>query len=156
MGLIALPYQEKYLILSHTSKYLLKIYDPASNTVLREFWRAYERVKKAPEKDDRIISGESPTIPDLNYVSDIVNIFTSGDDIWVVTSTCDETKGVLMDVFTSGGVYKDSFYLKLPEPALKALLDTRHSTLDGNALYTISIPSNQDGTCFIRKYLIEK
>lgn len=153
---ISVPFQEKYMVLSHTSEYLLKIYNPASNTVIREFRRAYERVKRAPEKGDMTIDGKPPNIPDLNYENDIVNVFTSGDDIYAVTSTRDSDKGVLIDLFDGSGIYKDSFYLKLPAPGLNALMDPERSTLDGNALYIIFDPESRDDMCVIRKYLIEK
>jgi len=39
---------------------------------------------------------------------------------------------------------------------MNALMDPERSTLDGNALYTISIPSSKSDACVIRKYLVEK
>jgi sugar lactone lactonase YvrE len=151
---IAVPYQAKYLVVSHTGEYLLKIYDPASNTIIREFRRDYDRVKSAPGKhDDLFVIGKLPTSSDLDYENDILNIFTSGDDIWVLTSTRDETKGALIDLFDGSGVYKDSFYLKLPEPALQSLRDTSRSTIYGNALY---MRNTENDTSVINKYLIEK
>jgi hypothetical protein len=170
-GLMAVPYQAKYLALFHTSEYLLKIYDPSVNTVIREFRRSYKRVKakRARAKheetigektftlmdNEMIIGGKICTMPDRNYTNDIVNILTRGDEVWAVTSIYDKANGVLIDLFSGSGIYEDSFYLKLPESALVTLGDKR-STVDGNALYTICYPMNQDDACVIRKYLIEK
>ncbi|RPJ00875.1 MAG: hypothetical protein EHM31_07110, partial [Candidatus Aminicenantes bacterium] len=47
-SLIAAPFEEKYLALTHTEEYLLKIYDPAANKAVREFRRTYERAKGIP------------------------------------------------------------------------------------------------------------
>jgi hypothetical protein len=154
----AVPYQKRFLALFHTSEYLLKIYDPAANTVQREFRRAYERVKKPPEKDeqkkDRIgINGKTFTAPEQKYANDIVNIFARGGEIWAVTSTRDKVKGVLIDVFDNEGIYQDCFYLQLPEAALRSLVSPSLATLDGDSLYVIA--KNADETSTIRKYAIK-
>lgn len=152
----AAPYQNKYLVLSNTREYLLKIYDPVTNAVIREFRRDYKRAKNKQRKVETIIDGKSRAAPHQKYTSDIVNIFAHGDEIWAVTSTRDKARGVLIDIFDSGGIFKDFFYLKLPEQSLNALQYPEHSTLDGNALYTISIPNNKGDACVIRKYFVEK
>lgn len=152
---MAVPYQGKYLVLSHNREYLLKIYDPVTNTVIREFKRDYKRIKNEPAKVETIVVGKRRTAPHQKYTQDVVNIFARGDEIWAVTSTRDEAKGVLIDIFNGSGIYKDSLYLKLPDLELKALADPTNSTLDGNALYTNSTPISNDDTCIIRKYLIE-
>ena len=46
--LVAVPFKEKYIALAHTEEYLLKIYDPAANKVVKEFRRRYERAKPEP------------------------------------------------------------------------------------------------------------
>jgi len=155
----AVPYQKKFLVLFHTSEYLLKIYDPLANTVQREFRRAYERVKKPPEKDeqkkDRVgINGKTFTAPEQKYANDIVNLFSRGSEIWAVTSTRDKVKGTLIDVFDGDGAYQDCFYLQLPEAALNSLDSPSRATLDGDFLYVIV--KNADETATIRKYAIEK
>jgi hypothetical protein len=149
----------KFLALFHTSEYLLKIYDPAANAVQREFRRAYERVKKPPEKDeqkkDRVgINGKTFTAPEQKYANDIVNLFARGSEIWAVTSTRDKVKGTLIDVFDGAGVYQDCFYLQLPEAALDSLVSPSRATLEGDFLYVIV--KNADETSSIRKYAIEK
>jgi hypothetical protein len=157
--LLAVPYQGKYLALIHTSEYLLKIYNPTAKAVLREFRREYERVKKPPEKDeqkkDRVgINGKTYTAPDQKYANDIINLFSSGGEIWAVTSTRDKAKGILIDVFDGDGIYQDCFYLQLPEAALNSLRSPSLSTLDGSFLYIVA--KNPDETSVIKKYQIEK
>jgi hypothetical protein len=157
--LLAVPYQGKYLALIHTSEYLLKIYDPATKAVLREFRRAYERVRKPPEKDEpkkaRVgINGTWYTAPDQKYANDIINLFSSGGEIWAVTSTRDKAKGILVDVFDGTGIYQDCFYLRLPEAALNSLVSPSLATLDGKFLYIVV--KNPDETSAIKKYEIQK
>jgi hypothetical protein len=66
-NLIAVPFNEKYLALSHTEEYLLKIYDPAANRVVREFRRGYKRAKPEPlteeQKKGGAIIGNKPFGP---------------------------------------------------------------------------------------------
>jgi hypothetical protein len=146
------PYQEKYFALSHTREYLLKVYDPATNAVVREFRRDYMRIKNKQEKVETTIGGKRRTAPHQKYTHDIINIFTHGDEIWAVTSTRDKAKGALIDIFDGNGIYKDSFYIKLPEQLLNALSSNSDSTIDRNTLYIIT----RDPDCVIRKFLIEK
>jgi hypothetical protein len=157
--LFAVPFQDRYLALTHTSEYLLKIYDPVSKAVLREFRRAYERVKKPPEKDEKKkpsvgINGKFYTAPDQKYANDVINLFSRGGEIWAATSTRDKAKRVLIDVFDGGGIYQDCFYLQLPEAALDSLVSPSLSTLDGDFLYIVE--KNPDETSVIKKYLVEK
>jgi hypothetical protein len=157
--LFAVPFQGRYLALTHTSEYLLKIYDPAAKAVLREFRRAYERVKKPPEKDEQNkprvgINGKMYTAPDQKYANDIINLFPRGSEIWAVTSTRDKNKGILVDIFDGDGVYQDCFYLQLPEAALNGLAFPWYSTLAGDFLYVVT--KNPDETSVIKKYLVEK
>ncbi len=136
-SLVAVPYRQKYLALFRTSEYLLKIYDPETNAVRKEFRRVYERVKQAPQKDEQkksrvILNGKTYTAPDQKYANDITNILARGGDLWVVTSTRDKAQGILVDVFDGDGVYQDSFYVKLPEAALNSLASPSLSTLEGD------------------------
>jgi hypothetical protein len=157
--LLSVPFQAQYLALVHTSEYLLKIYDPASKAVLKEFRRAYERVKKPPEQDEKKkprvgINGKWYTAPDQKYANDIANIFARKDEIWAVTSTRDKAKGILIDVFGGEGTYQDCFYLQLPEAALNSLISPSLATLAGDFLYLVT--KNPDETSVIKKYLVEK
>jgi hypothetical protein len=107
-SLIAVPFKENLLALTHTSEYLLKIYDPAADKVVREFRRAYERVKGAPlteaeKQGGLIIDGKHYTRPEQKFENDVKNLLRRGDEIWAVTSTKEKVKGVLIDVFDGEG-----------------------------------------------------
>jgi len=154
---IAVPFKGKYLALTHTSEYMLKIYDPAADKVFREFRRAYERVKPEPlteeqKKSGVIVDGKHYGPPGQKYQNDIKNLFTRGDEIWAVTSTKDKSKGVLIDVFDGEGIYRDCFYLKLPEAALQNVLYPGYCVLDGDFLWVVE--RSEDETVTIKKYRV--
>lgn len=155
--LIATPYHKKYLVLSHTGEYLLKIYDAEADAVIRAFRRAYRRIEQFPLPEEKrggvILNGKRFLRPNQKHENDIAEILIHNDEIWVVTSTRDKNKGVLVDVFDEKGAYTDCFYLKLPEKALKSLLFlAAGSVIQGDFLYIIE--SNEDDTSVIKKYRI--
>jgi hypothetical protein len=156
-SLIAVPFGRDLLALAHTEDYLVKIFDPAANKVVREFRRPYERVKPEPlteeqKKGGMIINGKHYGPPERKYQTDVRNLLTRGDEIWAVTSTKDKAKGALVDVFDGEGVYRDCFWLKLPEAALKGLLSPGQSVLVGEFLWvTEGVPGE---TYSIKKYRV--
>jgi hypothetical protein len=156
-SLIATPFKKELLALAHTEEYLIKIYDPAADKVVREFRRAYERVKPEPlteeqKKGGMMIDGKHYGPPELKFQNDIRNLLARSDEIWAVTSTKDKAKGVLIDVFDGEGVYRDCFYLKLPEAALKSVLSPGSCALDGDFLWVVE--RSEDETFAIKKYRV--
>ena len=154
-NLIAVPFQEKSLALIHTEDYLIKIYDPEADKVVKEFRRTYERVKGAPlteaeKKGGVIINDKHYTRPVMKFENDVKNVFIRDDQIWAVTSTKDKAKGILIDVFDGEGVYRDCFWLKLPEPALASIVSPSQSALDGEYLWVVE--RAEDETFSIKKY----
>jgi len=51
--------------------------------------------------------------PKKKFENDVSALFICGDTLWVKTSTQDEKKGVLFDVFDHRGRFLDSFYLNV-------------------------------------------
>jgi hypothetical protein len=156
-NLIAVPFKEQYLALTHNEEYLLKIYDPAANRVIREFRRAYERVKPEPlteeqKKGGAMIGNKPFRPPEMKYQNDVKNLLARDDEIWAVTSTKDKAKGVLIDVFDGEGVYRDCFYLNLPEAAIRNLYTPGQSALDGEFLWVVE--KSEDETYSIKKYRV--
>ena len=157
-SLVAVPFGGRYLALTHTEDYLIKLYDPAANKVVREFRRAYARIKGEPlteaEKKGGIrINDKHYSRPERKFENDVKNIFTRNGEIWAVTSTTDKAKGVLVDVFDGDGIYRDCFWLKLSEAASKSLLSPGQSALDGEFLWVVE--RSEDETFTIKKYKIE-
>ena len=112
--LIFIPYQKRQIFISNSQEYLLKIYDVETDTILVRFKRDYKRVKTP--KDWRGggfgINGTAHRPPRPEYLNDIVALFMFMDNLWVSTSTQDDEKGNLIDVFNLNGEFVDSFYLK--------------------------------------------
>ncbi|MGB2907015.1 MAG: 6-bladed beta-propeller [Candidatus Aminicenantaceae bacterium] len=107
-------YQERYWIIAHTEEYLVKFFDVGSQTLVRSFRRKYRRVK--PPEDYRWPGiygrdGKRMGPPPPEFINDISALYIVDDRIWVRTSTRDEDKGFLIDVFDLEGAYVDSFFL---------------------------------------------
>jgi hypothetical protein len=156
-NLIAVPYQKKYLVVTHTQEYLIKIYDAEKNQVVRVFKREYQRVKDPPltEKEKKggvNIDGKHYTRPPQKYSNDIRNLLIARDNLWVVTSTSEKSKGVLIDVFNTEGKYIDNFYLKTPEGSTLKLGMPDLVTILGDYLY--SLEESAEETFVIKKYKI--
>ena len=158
-SLIAAPFQNKFLVLAHTEDYLIKLFDPTANRIVREFRRAYARIKGIPlteeEKKGGIrINDKHYTRPERKFENDVKNLLVRGDEIWAVTSTADDAKGVLVDVFNGQGLYRDCFWLKLPGPASRSLMSPGQSALDDEFLWIVE--KAEDGTSTIKKYRISR
>jgi len=156
---LAVPFGDRYLAISHTPDYLIKIFDVDTNRVVHSFRRNYERVPPPPLKPGQhpptiSVNGKSFMAPESKYANDVSNILVRGDRLWVITSTVDKKKGVVVDIFDGEGIYRDSFYLNLPEPALNAIRFPLKSALTEDAL--LMIEWNDEGTFAIKKYKIEE
>ena len=113
--LIILPFKEKFLFVSHSGEYLIKLFDMENEKIIRSFKRDYKRVK--PPKDYRGVklgyAGKSYSPPRPDYLNDINNLFVLDRLLWVQTSTKDEDKGSLIDVYDFDGKFIDSFFVNL-------------------------------------------
>lgn len=109
------PYQNRYIFLSQTREYLIKIYDVHTQKILRSFSRNYTRVKTPEDslKGGVIFNGKEIYPPRQKYTNDISNLFVRGDLLWVATSTKVKKKGYLVDVFNFEGEYVDALYLNI-------------------------------------------
>ncbi|MGA2586910.1 MAG: hypothetical protein ABSF88_07815 [Candidatus Aminicenantales bacterium] len=144
----AVPLKSGFLVIVHTSEYLIKILDVAANEVIRVFNRKYDRVETPPAKPQEkagTVMVNSMTPPRQKYLNDISRIFVKSDAIWAVTSTRDPKKGVMIDVFNAAGAYTDSFYLNVPAGVQFFIF--------GDFCYTAE--KNADETYAIKKYKIE-
>ncbi len=153
--LTTFPLKEKYLVLSHTQDYLIKIFDVQSQEIIRSFRRKYDRVK-APEGRQvggRIgVGGKMYSAP-RKYLNDISKFLEFKNNLWILTSSSDKDKGILIDVYNFEGQYIDNFYLKFHEENEPISLRYRPMTISGDNLYMRV--RNEDETYSIKKYLIE-
>jgi len=107
---IAIPTGSKSLLISHTPDYLIKLIQSESGNPIRQFRRAYDRIKTKVSGNVTITGGERPPAPE--FWADIQALHVVGNELWVQTSTVDPKKGFLIDVFNLEGRYIDRFYLK--------------------------------------------
>lgn len=94
--------------------YVIKIVDPARSAAVRTIRRDYRRVKYEPEQPKDPDAPRRMALP-VSHFNDIQRLFAVDGSIWVVTSTLDPKKGVLVDVVSPAGEWLDSFYLPLPK-----------------------------------------
>lgn len=100
------------LYVSHPNEYLIEALDLEKGQILRRFSRNYPRIKHVKQERE-VDMNKKYNIPIKRFESDIKGLFINEDLVWVKTSTEDEEKGYLIDVFDSDGKYIDNFYLKL-------------------------------------------
>lgn len=153
--LTTMPFQEKFLVISHTQDYLIKVFDVEAQAMIRSFMRKYERVKvpEGRQVGGRIgVGGKMYSAP-RKYLNDISKFLEFRGQLWIMTSSADKDKGILIDVFNFEGRYIDNFYLKFHEKIDPISLGYRPMTVSGEYLYMLA--RNEDETYSIIKYLIE-
>ena len=125
-----------------TCNYLVEVYDLDKKKVITRFNRRYPRIKY--EMQDRMKDFVNKfNAPKKKYVNDIKNLFIDGDFIWVETSTVDEEKGKLFDLFDDQGRFLDSFFIPIEGQIVKISCDAVFST-----------EQNDEGLPVIVKYKI--
>lgn len=155
-SVIAIPFQKRFLFISHTPEYLLKLYDADENQVIRSFKRKYKRVKTPREterKGSAMLDGKPVIPPRQKYMNDIQNLLVSKDKLWVVTSTKDKEERTLIDVYNFEGEYIDNFYLKFPENLVQRYHGYTAMDISENFLYTLE--QDEEGNYAIKKYKID-
>ncbi len=156
-SVITVPFRDKYLFVSHTREYLVKLYDVENDKVIRSFNRKYKRIKTLPDEKRRggaSMGGKPVYAPRQKYKSDIQNLLVYKDNLWVVTSTKDKEGKTLVDVYDIEGKYIDNFYIKLPEGLVKRYHGDTSMAVFGDYIYILE--KNRDETFSIKKYRIEQ
>lgn len=102
----------RYLFVSHTMEYLIKLLDLEKGEVIRIFNRKYRRIKYVTKEWEKEFL-KRHNGPEKKYESDILGLFICKGHLWIKTSTKDKNKGILIDVFNKEGKFIDSFYLNL-------------------------------------------
>lgn len=155
-NLITASFQNRFLFVSHTLEYSIKLYDAEENQVTKIIKRKYNRVRSSKEIVERkggpIIDGKVVTPPPQKYANDIEHLFIVNDKLWVLTSTRDEEQRALIDVFDVEGKYIDNFYLSLPERLASLGFNLKPIYIYGEFL--LAVEKNQDETYSLVKYKI--
>jgi hypothetical protein len=133
----------RFVYLSHSPEYSVKRLDLEKPEDVVEIKHPYKRV---PMK----LSREVP-YPVPEYHNDICRLLVHEGRLWVVTSTIDKTKGILVDVFDEAGRYEDAFYLPLKGILTKdRFTDYVLLAISGSLLYAVEV--DEEGTLSIAKY----
>jgi hypothetical protein len=113
--LLNVPCQERYLFISHTRKYEIAAFDCQSGKLLGTFSRKYNPVKRPKNYGEAaiVVGDKRYEAPGSEYLRDLSGLFVFKDNLWAVTSTKHEKRGVLVDVYNLEGKYIDAFYLNL-------------------------------------------
>jgi hypothetical protein len=156
--LINIPYRKKYLFISHTMEYLVKLFDFEENRIIRTFRRKYKKIKTPRDagKEKRggaTMDGKVVIPPTQKYLSDIQNLFIYRDNLWVITSMKDEERRTLIDEYSFEGKYIDSYYIKFPDRIVRDRYALEPVVIRGNFLYALE--KNEDESYEISKYSIE-
>ena len=149
-------YKKKFIYVKTRGEYGIKLYDMENDRIIVEFGRKYKRVKKTvydEEKKGGVMIGDKWYYePHKKYYDDIQKLIVHNDKLWVMTSTTDENRGVLIDVFTDKGLYVSKFYLKLIYKTDYTKIGDISMNISGDFLYTIE--TDNDGGPVIIKYKI--
>lgn len=123
----------------HSSEYLIEVLDLNTGEITERFKRKYPRVRhEMREFEKQFISKFNA--PKKKFDPDVMDLFYNHGYLWIKTSTEDEEKGSLFDLFDSKGRFLDSFYINVKGRILK---------IDGEYLY--SAESDEDDLPLIVK-----
>jgi hypothetical protein len=149
--LLCVPLANGLAAVANEEFYVIKIVDPAKGAVVRTIKRDCRRAKYEPEKPADPDAPRRMALP-ISHFNDIQKLFAVGGAIWVVTSTIEPAKGVLVDVVSPAGEWLDSFYLPLPKGVGIHALARYPLTVAGKNVFVIE--SLDDGRLEVVKYEI--
>jgi hypothetical protein len=130
----------RFCIWTNPEEYMVTVLDIRTGEIVSKFTRQYSRVKAPKRKMDR----PGPKIPERKYLSDINYIYAFQGNILVWTSTFDEKRGMLFDLFDKKGIFLDSFWLNV-----RGTLIATYK----NSLFFREY--NEEGTVDVVKYHVE-
>lgn len=139
------PGRPRHVYFYHTPEYSVKRLDFEKPGELVEIKRPYDRVRME-------LSRESP-YPAIKFHNDICRLLVHEGRLWVVTSTIDKAKGILVDVYDNDGRYEDAFYLPLRGILTKDRI-TYYALLAISGAFLYAVEVNDEGTLTIAKYAI--
>jgi hypothetical protein len=126
--------------ISDPDEYMVSLLDLEKLEFIKKFKRDYPRVKRPKKKTP---SRSSIKIPERKYENDIDDLYNFKGNLWVETSTDDDKKGTLYDVFNREGQYIDSFWLNVGGSLI---------TTHGDYLFVRE--QDEDGNICIVKYRV--
>ena len=130
------------LFVTHTGEYLIQVLDLNTGEITARFNRKYTRVKHEQRQWEKDFASKF-NAPKKRFEDDVEGLFYDRGRVWVQTSTQDEEKGTLFDLFDTGGCFLDSFYINIEGRILK---------IDGDFLYAAE--TDEDELPLVVKYRI--
>jgi hypothetical protein len=125
---------DRFLALSHTPEYLVKVFDTKNRKVTAAFKRPYKRINRPDGGGGVSTTGGSSYTPP-KYLNDISRIHSVGGQIWIQTSAVDVKRGILFDVYNPEGHYLDCFFLKYKEGELNSYASLKRFFFSGGYVY---------------------
>jgi hypothetical protein len=132
-----------YLYVSCVREYMIHVLDLNKGKVIRSFKRKYKRVSYELSQREEDFA-KKYNAPRKKYEMDIERLHLYKGLLWVETSTKDEKRGIMIDVFNSNGQFLDNFYLAC-DGYLKAVQDN----------FIFILKSDEEGNYIIKKCIIE-
>ncbi len=133
---------DEKLFVCHAQEYLIEVLDLNTGEITARFKRDYPRIGHERQKREKDFVSKY-NAPNKKYEIDIKNLFYDRGRIWVQTSTEDDEKGFLFDVFDTEGHFLDNFYVNVKGRILM---------VDGDFLY--SAENDEDELPLVVKYRI--
>lgn len=149
-------WKERYLFVSHTSEYRIKCFDVEKKRVIKEFGTDYQRQEIPGELSARFnrggayLSGKMFRKPVQKYFNDIQKLLKYKNQLWVVTSTVDEEKGVRVDVYNFKGDNINQLHIML---AGQSDMYSHNWYISGEFLYALD--RTEKGEPKVMKYKIK-
>jgi hypothetical protein len=138
---------------SHTSNYLIKVVDIAEGKILRQFRRQYTPVKYIPTEIDTGPRKMKGFLEKKTTFNDVMALVLFKDRLLVFTSTLDEEKGVLVDIFSKDGKYLDYVYVPLKELHRPDTVSSSKIVADGEFLCLLE--KDEEDIFSVVKYKLE-
>ena len=132
-----------YVYVSCAREYMVHILDLNKGEVIGTFRRKYKRVRhEMSQREEDFI--KKYNAPRKKYEMDIERLHLYKGLLWVETSTKDEKRGIMIDVFNNEGQFLDNFYLSL---------DGRIMSVHDKFIFVVK--SDEEGNYIIKKCIIE-
>jgi len=144
---------EHQAFISHTEEYLVNMVDIVEGKIIRQFRRQYTPVKYIPTDTDAGNVKMKGFLDEKTAFNDIMALVLFKDKLLVFTSTLDEEKGVLVDIFSKDGKYLDYVYMQLKELHRPDTLGGSKIVADGDFLYLME--RDEEDVYSIVKYKLE-
>jgi len=139
------------LFVSDSQEYSIKQVSLDKEKIVREFKRKYPRVPYTDETEEEGRKRKS-VVPSPKFFNDILKLLCHRENLWVLTSSIDKRKGILVDIFSRDGHYIDCFYLPIPQ--VDTIRDLKLKTIALSNDYLFTVEKDEDENPFLVKYVL--